>query len=79
MDRVTFYRDVKEEWRWTRQDEGNFKIIGAASEGFDSYRNAYENAYRNYGDTVEYVRWPIADTGDKVAPVEVEIHDDPVG
>lgn len=72
MNKVSFSRDSVGEWRWVLKDDGNYKVIGASSEGFDSYRNAYNNAYMNYHDTVEYEKWPHEDTDDTVVEVEVE-------
>lgn len=73
-DKVSFYRDAKGEFRWRRRDEGNHKITGAATEGYTTYRAAYNNAYDQYGETVEYMRWSHADTGDP--EVEVKLDDD---
>jgi hypothetical protein len=75
MDKVEFYRDAKDEWRWHRKDEGNHSILSTSGEGFVQYRSAYDNAYSQFGDTVEYVKWPHDETGDPVAPV-LEVEDD---
>jgi uncharacterized protein YegP (UPF0339 family) len=75
MDKVEFYRDAQEEWRWTRTNTGNYEVVGASSEGYTTYRNCYDNAYSQFGDTVEYVKWAHEATGDPVASMEVEDDD----
>lgn len=71
MDTVEFYRDAQQEWRWTRKNAGNHEIVGASSEGYTTYRNCYDNAYSQFGDSVEYLRWAHEATEDPVASMEV--------
>jgi uncharacterized protein YegP (UPF0339 family) len=78
MDKVLFYRDNQDEWRWQRKDEGNHREVGAASEGYKRYRDAYDNAYSQFGDTVQYIKWPLDETGDPKEP-QMEIKDGGAG
>ncbi len=73
MDTVEFYREANGDWRWHRKDEGNHKILSDSGEGFTQYRHAYNNAYSQFGDTVDYVKWPLNESGDE--PVSLEIED----
>ncbi len=78
MDKVEFYRDSAGEWRWHRKDEGNHSVLSDSGEGYVRYRDAYDNAYSQFGDTVAYVKWPISDTGDPQEPV-MEVEDGGAG
>jgi len=69
---VSFYRDATNEWRWRAVDPGNHKEVGASTEGFDSYRNAYANAFDLMGKNVDYEKWSHEDTGDNAATLEVD-------
>lgn len=37
------YQDEKKEWRWQIKSSKNHETVGAATEGFDSKRNALNN------------------------------------
>ncbi|MBW1649754.1 MAG: DUF1508 domain-containing protein [Deltaproteobacteria bacterium] len=45
-DKVEFYEDKKEEWRW-RRTASNGKIVGASTEGYKNKSDCEANARRN--------------------------------
>jgi uncharacterized protein YegP (UPF0339 family) len=49
-DEIVVYKDedapVKSQWRWTRRNGGNSKIVGASSEGYARKDSALRNIKR---------------------------------
>lgn len=73
-DKVKFYKDEAREWRWSRLDMGNYKEVGAASEGYVRYADCFSNAFDQFGDTVDYDKPTFAASGDP-DPSHIEIND----
>ena len=55
-DKVHFYTDEANEWRWNRLDAGNHEIVGAATVGYVNRGDCVENAVSQCGSTVDYTR-----------------------
>lgn len=45
-DKWDFYKDARNEWRWTRT-ASNRKIVGASCQGYVNRANCFANAVRN--------------------------------
>ena len=44
-DRITIYPDAKGEWRWTRRNGHNGKVVADSGEGYTDEGHAIEMAY----------------------------------
>lgn len=74
-DKVKFYKDNAGEWRWSRLNMGNYREVGASSEGYKNYRDCYANAHGQFGITVDYDRPTFDESGDP-PPTELVVDDD---
>lgn len=54
MDKVHFFKDDADEWRWHRKSE-NGEIVADSAEGYTDVAECRERAKQLFGDQVEYV------------------------
>jgi len=52
-DRVAFYKDNRDEWRWSRTSTINGEIVGASTEGYKNRDDCVSNFRRSL--THDYV------------------------
>lgn len=58
VDRVEFFKDDAEEWRWHRQAHGNNEIIADSGEGYKNLQDCIDAAVRVNGMDVAYAAIP---------------------
>lgn len=54
MDKVHFFKDDTNEWRWNRRSE-NGEVVADSAEGYVDLSECRERAEQLFGDQVEYV------------------------
>lgn len=42
-DEITIYISPEGEVRWTRRNQGNHKVVGASTQGYNRYKDAMKN------------------------------------
>ena len=53
VDKVSFYRDVKHEWRWKRISSANGQVVGASHESYINRDDCIKNFYRSLSENYE--------------------------
>lgn len=53
-DSVIFYKDDAGEWRWSRTNAYNGKIVSEGGEGYHNLGDCVHSAQKQFGDTVNY-------------------------
>lgn len=57
LDTVTFFRRTDNKWAWHRQNSMSGDIVSTdGGQGYENYQDAYDQAYEQFGDNVEYLR-----------------------